>query len=387
MKNSSVRFAAVLFIIAISITGVYFLHPVLVPLLLAFLFAILLRPVVAFFNYKLKLPHVLAVSLTVMLAVLAGIGILFFITKQVSGFSEDIPNIKRHLNMHYHSIQNWVHEKFNVSYRKQDNYVQKVTNETFQSENDLMGNTLDRFSTILLTALLLPVYTFLILLYRNLFMRFFTKLLHVKHHPVLKDIMCEIKIVVRSFIVGLLLEMIIVATMISTGLMIVGVEYAIFLGVVTALLNLVPYLGIFTSLLLSMTVTLGNSTELHTLIGVLLVFTITHLTDGNILIPRVVSSKIKINALVAMVGVVSGGMLIGIPGMFLALPVLAILKVIFDRIPGLEPWGYILGDTMPKTFDWYLLKLPDLKVGNEEEEGTMPPTDAACKETPKENTP
>ena len=381
----SVKIAAILFIIAISITGVYFLHPLLVPLLLAFLIAILLRPVVAFLNYKLKFPHVIAVFVTVILAILAGASIIFFISKQVSNFSHDIPNIKQHINMHYHRIQDWIHEKFNISYRKQDNYVQKVTTETFQSENDFMGNALDRFSTILLAAVLLPVYTFLILLYRNLFIKFFTKMLHAKHHPLLKDILFEIKIVVRSYIVGLLLEMGIVATLVSVGLMIVGVDYAIFLGVVAAILNLVPYLGIFTATLLSMTITLGSSAELHTVLGVLLVFGITHMIDGNILIPRVVSSKVKINALAAMIGVVSGGTLIGIPGMFLALPVLAILKVIFDRIPALEPCGYLLGDTMPKTFDWYILKLPDLKVGNEEEVTPTPHPETNKEEPHQEN--
>ena len=134
-----------------------------------------------------------------------------------------------------------------------------------------------------------------------------------------------------------------------------------------------------------MTITLGSSAELHTVLGVLLVFGITHMIDGNILIPRVVSSKVKINALAAMIGVVSGGTLIGIPGMFLALPVLAILKVIFDRIPALEPCGYLLGDTMPKTFDWYILKLPDLKVGNEEEVTPTPHPETNKEEPHQEN--
>ncbi len=382
MSSYPVKIAASLFIISITVIGVYFMHPVLVPLLLAFLFAILLRPVVAFLNYRLKFPHVIAVFTTVILAILVGISIVFFISRQISTFSEDIPNIKQHLNIHYHNIQSWIHEKLNISYRNQNNYIEKVTHQ-IEDRNELMGNTLDRFSTVILTLVLLPIYTFLILLYRTLFIKFLTKVVNIQHHIILKEIMFEIKTVVRSYIVGLLLEMAIIATMISAGLMIVGVEYPIFMGVVAAILNLIPYIGIFTAALLTMTVALGSSSELSMLISVIVIFAVVHFIDGNILIPRVVSSKIKINALAAMIGVVGGGALIGISGMFLALPIIAIIKVIFDRIPALEPWGYLLGDTIPKTFDWHNIKLPDLNVGNEEEDIASTPHSVAKDEEPR----
>jgi len=380
----NIKVAANLFIIAICIVGVYFMHEVIVPLILAFLIAVLLRPVVAFFNYKLKFPHVIAVFVTVILAILVGAGIIFFISKEISTFAQDIPNIKRHLNMHFHNIQYWIYERFNISYHKQDNYIEKVKLE-MQSEDGLMGNTLDRFSTIVLTLILVPVYTFFILLYRTLFINFLTKMVHVQHHPILKEIVTEVKIVIRSYIVGLLLEMAIVATLVSTGLMIVGIDYAIFIGVVAGFLNIVPYIGILTSALLSITVALGGSSEVGDIIGVVIVFTTVHLLDSNVLIPRVVSSKVKINALAAILGIVCGGTLIGIAGMFLALPVIAITKVVFDRVPALAPLGYLMGDTIPKTFDWYSIKLPDLHAGADNEDAAVDAEKAKEVEPPTEN--
>jgi len=373
----NVKVAANLFIIAICIAGVYFMHQIIVPLILAFLIAVLLRPIVVFFNYKLKFPHVIAVFATIILAILVGAGIIFFISKEISTFSEDLPNIKRHLNMHFHNVQYWIYERFNVSYHKQNNYIDKVTQE-MQSEEGLMGSTLDRFSTILITLILVPIYTFFILLYRTLFINFLTKMVHIQHHPVLKEIIIEIKIVIRSYIVGLLLEMGIVATMVSVGLMIVGIDYAIFIGAVAGFLNLIPYIGILTAALLSMAVALGNSSELGTIVGVIIVFVTVHLLDSNVLIPRVVSSKVRINALAAILGIVCGGTLIGISGMFLALPIIAITKVVFDRVPALSSLGYLLGDTIPKTFDWYSIKLPDLHAGTNDNEAT---TDKAAANT------
>jgi predicted PurR-regulated permease PerM len=382
----NIKVAANLFIIAICIVGVYFMHQVIVPLILAFLFAILLRPLVAFLNYKLKFPHVIAVFAAVILAIFIGASIIFLISKQVTTFADDIPNIKRHLNMHLHNVQYWIYEKFNISYRKQNNYIEKVTEE-MKSEDGFMSNTLDRFSTIILTLILVPVYTFFILLYRTLFINFLTKMVHIQHHPVLKEIVLEVKVVIRSYIVGLMLEMFIVATMVASGLIIVGIDYALFIGVVAGFLNLVPYLGILTATILSLAVALGDSSEASDVIGVFIVFVVVHLIDSNVLIPRVVSSKVKINALAAILGIVCGGTLIGIPGMFLALPIIAITKVIFDRVPALSSIGYLLGDTIPKTFDWYKFKLPDLNVGNEEEEGIPSPSIIAKEdELHKENT-
>jgi predicted PurR-regulated permease PerM len=358
MNNYSVKIASKMVIISLVVTAVYFMYPILVPLLLAFLLAILLRPIVSFFNCKLKFPHIIAVFTTLILAILMGTGILFFISKQISSFIGDIPNIQKHLNIHYHTLQYWVYEKLNISYNKQNNYIQKVTRE-IQNGDGIIAKPLDHFSAILLTIILVPVYTFFMLLYRNLFISFLTKIVHVQHHSVLKEIIFEVKSVIHRYIIGLLFEMIIVAIMVSTGLMIIGIDYAIFIGVVAGILNLVPYVGILSVTLLSLSVALGSTSGLGVLLSVIAVFIIVHLIDANILIPRVVSSKVKINALVAIFGIVFSGALIGITGMFLALPVMAITKVIFDRIPALEPWGCFLGDTVPATFDWDTLKSPE----------------------------
>ncbi|HXD93243.1 MAG TPA: AI-2E family transporter, partial [Bacteroidia bacterium] len=200
-NGNSVKIASKMLIISLVVTAVYYMSSILVPLLLAFLLTILLRPIVSFFNCKLKFPHVIAVFTTLILAVLIGIGILFFISKQISSFIEDIPNIQKHLNMHYHNLQYWVYERFNIGYNKQNNYMQKVTQE-MQDRDGMIAKPLDHFSAILLTIILVPVYTFFLLLYRNLFISFLAKIVRVQHHSILKEIMFEVKSVIRSYIVG-----------------------------------------------------------------------------------------------------------------------------------------------------------------------------------------
>jgi len=69
--------------------------------------------------------------------------------------------------------------------------------------------------------------------------------------------------------------------------------------------------------------------------------------DNNYIIPKIVASKVKINALISVIVVLIGGALWGIPGMFLAIPLTAVLKVIFDHIEPLKPLGFLLGNIVP----------------------------------------
>jgi predicted PurR-regulated permease PerM len=133
------------------------------------------------------------------------------------------------------------------------------------------------------------------------------------------------------------------------------------------LLNLIPYVGILIAGVLGIIATLTTSTDFSSIIDVIVVNTIVQLIDNNIIVPLVVSSKVRINAIVSVIGIVIGGSLAGVAGMFLAIPVIAILKVIFDRIESLEPWGFLLGDNLPKTFEFASIKFPSLDAGNTEE--------------------
>ena len=69
-----------------------------------------------------------------------------------------------------------------------------------------------------------------------------------------------------------------------------------------------------------------------------------HLIDSNVLLPVIVGSKVRINALITVFGVIVGEAVWGIPGTFLAIPVIAIAKIVFDRIDSLKPWGMLFGD-------------------------------------------
>jgi predicted PurR-regulated permease PerM len=302
------------------------------------------------------------VVIAVLSSLLAVIGILVFLSWQIGDIARDWDKIKHNFFIHFHHIQAWVKQTFHISYGEQNKYIQEARQESLNGKA-LMETTLISFTDVLFTLVLIPFYTFLMLLYRTLFISFLARLFGESMHTKLQTVLLQVKIAVQSFLVGLIIEMIIVSALTSAGLMIVGVEYAVLLGVITGILNLIPYVGILVAAVLTIFATLTSSTDVSVIAGVITVNIIVQIIDNNILVPMIVSSKVKINALVSIIAIVIGGALAGLSGMFLAIPVVAIMKVIFDNIDSMEPYGFVMGDDLPKTFEWNKIRLPSLDAG------------------------
>ena len=165
-------------------------------------------------------------------------------------------------------------------------------------------------------------------------------------HGTVVEVLAATKKLIQGYLVGLMLEVLIVAVMNCTALLLLGIEYAILLGIIGALLNMIPYIGGIVAI--AMPVLVALATQTPGAAGLVVVaYIVIQLIDNNVIMPAIVASKVKINALISIIVVLIGGAIWGIPGMFLAIPLTAILKVILDRIDNLKPWGFLLGDTMP----------------------------------------
>jgi predicted PurR-regulated permease PerM len=331
-------------LISIVLIGLimYLGQSILVPLAFAGLFAIILMSPCNRLE-KLKVPRGIAAMLSVLLFLIIITVILYFISSQLISFKNDLPLLGVQLQEGIADLEVWIQKCFHISSSKMRDFLNSATSQTLSHTSSLVGSTVSTLSSTLIYMVLIPIYTFLLLIYRDLIIRFFIRSFQEQHTPAVRNILGKTRYVIKSYVVGLMIEMIIVAIMNCTGFFIIGVKYALMLGVISALLNLIPYLGIFIACILSMLITFTTNGAAAVL-GVAVVLVIVHLTDSNILLPRIVGSKVKINALVTIVGVLVGSAIWGIAGMFLAIPLIAILKVIFDGVESLSSWGLLLGD-------------------------------------------
>jgi predicted PurR-regulated permease PerM len=156
---------------------------------------------------------------------------------------------------------------------------------------------------------------------------------------------------VQSYVSGLLIETLLVAVLNSVALLILGVDYAIMLGAIGALLNLVPYIGGIIAIALPVLMALITKDGYTTPLLIVGAYSVIQFIDNNLIVPKVVSSKVSVNALVSIVIVLLGNALWGVSGMFLSIPFIGVLKIIFDQIDELNPWGKLLGTKMPTKYD------------------------------------
>jgi len=339
------KFALNLLAIVLVAGIVYIAKDILMPLFFAIVLAILLLPV----NNRLEkwgLPKVPSMLLSILLAIIFLAGIIWFLSSQISAFADDMPTIKKHLMDHARTAQQWISDQIGISTKQQDAAVKEATNGMKDSGTGMVGSTLFGAMQALLMVILLPLYTFLIMYYRKLIRKFFEDIFNEKHKGSVTEVMEESKSIVQGYMVGLLIEMGIVAVLNAVGFFIIGIEYAIFLAVLAAILNMIPYIGMLVATILCMLITLTTSTNISDVLWVAVILTVIQFIDNNFLMPYVVSSKVRINALVSIIGVLIGGALAGVSGMFLSIPGIAVMKAIFDRVDDLKPWGMLMGDDL-----------------------------------------
>jgi len=336
-KGTVILFGLVLICYALnSLSGI------LAPIAFSFVIAILLNPLVNKLQQK-KVKKVLAISIALTITIVCVAGILYFISSQLINFGDNLPELKVKFNEHFKVIQEWAAANLKISLAKQ----QRMINDAASGSQALIGKTLGSAFGVLGFFVLVPIYVFLLLFYKTLMINFLHEAFAEKNTDQVSAVLGQTKSAIQNYMVGLLLEALVVAILNSVALFICGVQYAILLGVIGALLNMLPYIGGLVAIALPVLIAAVTKDGFTTPIAVVASYTLIQFIDNNFLVPLLVSSRVKINAFFSIVIVLLGGALWGIAGMFLSIPFLAILKIIFDRLPEMKPWGKLLGDEIP----------------------------------------
>lgn len=333
--------------ISIFFAILYIAQDILIPLIFATIIAIVLHPVVIFFM-RLRIRRVLAIVITLVLAFIVIAAFGFLLVSQVSRFGESWPMLVEKLTTLVSQTVSWASGYFNIDQQSINSWIAQAKNDVLSSSGSIIGQTLLTAGGMLIIMFLIPVYVFMILFYQPILRDFINQLFSSENQSRVSGVVTQIKTVIQKYLIGLIFEAVIVGTLYTLTLLILGIDYAIMLGIIGALINVIPYLGGIVGVTLPMVIALATKSSPWFAIYILIIFYIIQLIDNNFIVPKVVASQVKINALFSIIIVIAGNALWGIPGMFLSIPLLAIVKLIFDNIGNLKPWGFLLGDTMPR---------------------------------------
>ena len=329
-----------------SLAILYIARSIIVPIIFAVIIAIVLHPVVNFF-LRIKINRVVAILITILLTFLIICALGLLIVSQISKFTESLPALIDKLRILLDQAIIWASGYFDINPLKINDWISKTQGDLVNSSSAAIGQTLVILGNALVIFFLLPVYIFLILFYHPILIEFIHRIFGSSDQVKVSQIVTQIKTVIQKYLIGLIIEAGLVATLNTTTLLILGIEYALLIGIISALVNVIPYIGGLIAVSLPVIIALATESSYWPAVWVLIIFYVIQLVDNNFIVPKIVASKVKINALFSIIVVLAGNALWGIPGMFLSIPLLAIAKLIFDHIESLKPWGFLLGDTMP----------------------------------------
>ncbi len=337
------RLTCILISLVIIIYGLDVLQETLVPLIFAVLLAAIIFPLCRRLE-RWGMPRVGAITVGILVAIGVLYGLIYLVSIQIGNFTAEAPRLIERGNQILDQVQHYADDHYNIDRKRIVAEARKYLNTGLSSAGTILTSTLLATTNTLSTIALLPLFIFFFLLYRDFFKSFMYKVVGHTRRTKVDAVMGQIYTVVKDYLVGLVLVIIVVGILNTVGLLILGVEYAVFFGFFGAFMILIPYVGIAIGSVLPALFTLGINPNPLVALGVVGVFLFVQVLEGNFITPYIVGSKVSINPLAAIIVLILWGQLWGLSGLILALPLTAILKVLFDSIDSLKPYGFLIGE-------------------------------------------
>jgi predicted PurR-regulated permease PerM len=295
-----------------------------------------------------KVPSTLAILITVLLFMgLIFLGFNFFI-QRLQGFIDDLPAIKEKALINLQYLRESIERNFGISSEAQHRWLTERVKFWFDSGSQFMKNAFNATAGTIFKLLLIPIFMFYMMNSRDRLRGFISMILPKGLKPRSEELMSKISNVNHRYIQGVFIVIVILCFLNSLGLYLVGIEYPVIFGVVSALFNVIPYFGNWIGAIFPMLFALLTGESPSLFFGVLLVYIIIQFIEHNILTPNITGGNVRINPLVTIVGIFVGEMVWGVAGMLVVIPTLASLKIIFENVDSLKPLAHLIGSEEPK---------------------------------------
>jgi len=333
----------VLLSLILLIFALFEARAILIPFVFSVFIALILNPVVGFVNRK-GINRAVAIILT-MLIVAFSFGTLLMLTgSQAKKLFIDLPVLVERLKLYIETQGALIQNELAISDNDQIAMLKQATDGILSTGSSILTDALSVTSNLITFISLVPIYIFFMLLYKDNLKRFLVVIGERNKNTKLLEVSKSIKDMVRNYIAGLLLVITILATLNTIGFLALGIQYAVFLGVLSAALSVIPYIGNLIGGTLPFVVALITKDSIWYAFGVIAVVGFIQLLEGNLITPKVIGSKVNINPLAAIIALIIGGQLWGIVGMILAIPLIGMVKIIMSNTPSLQPYAILLQD-------------------------------------------
>ncbi len=337
LKGTTILFGIILLFIVLSY-GKF----ILMPLAFAALIAMLLDPISSWLQ-QYKFNRVLAILTSIiLLAVILG-GIMSLLSIQFIQFADRLPEANAKIQTLSSDLIQFFESTFNLSPDRQVQFLERGLETAINKSGEYVSTVLGATTSVFTTIGLLPFFVFFMMYYKKMYRTFLHTAVDGKNDAI-DSVIDGIQSVTQNYIVGMMTVITILGILNAIGLWIVGIDHVLFFAAFAAILAVIPYIGIILGSLPAIIFALLFTDSLLNPIGVVAVFAVVQFLEGNFITPNVIGSQVSINPFMALIALVIGGQLWGISGMILFVPLLGILKCVFDQVETLKPYGYLLGN-------------------------------------------
>jgi predicted PurR-regulated permease PerM len=344
MTNHSLTSNNILKYLALSVLLIillYFGQTVFVPMFYGLFIAIVLYPICGWLE-RHHFSKSLAIAVSLLLVLLLFTTLVWLLILQFNAFRRDLPELRVRLEPSLSQLQQWFAANLNISIASQNEWWQRATAKISDNSGSILTGTFNKMVSGLFMLFIIPVFAALFLYNRKDFVLFLEKLAGPEYYDRLHIILHKTIFTYFNFIKGMVFVYIIVGILNSAGLLALGIEHAILFGFLTAIMTIIPYIGIFISALLPIAVAWITKDSIWYPLGVIAVFVFVQYLEANVIFPRVVASQLNISTWATLIAIIAGGILWGVSGMILFIPFVGMLKMVTDYIPEWEVLNILL---------------------------------------------
>lgn len=347
VKSTSAVFAKyvnqVLLLPVLLTVFLYFGKPVLVPLFFSIMLAMLMAPLCSYLD-KRGCIRAISCVICVLIILLFLLMLGYVIVVQLADFLKDMDQIKQRCTKMFQSVQEYIQSNYDISRDRQEDIVRNQVNEMQQSSTMNMARVAGGVAEAVTSVGIVLVFTFLLLYHKEKYERFFLKLYGGEDGQEVKKVLTEITQVAQKYLTGRLLSMIFLFVLYTIALLIIGIKNALLLSAIASLLTIIPYIGPVIGGVFPFLTALVSENSVQPAIWVLVAMVLIQTIDNYFVEPNVIGGEVSLTALSTIIAIFIGGILWGAAGMILFIPMLSIAKIIFDHVPQLKPYGYVIGD-------------------------------------------
>ncbi|HWA33563.1 MAG TPA: AI-2E family transporter [Cyclobacteriaceae bacterium] len=331
-----------LYVVLAASAILYFGRTLFIPLGFAVLISFVLYPVCAWLERR-RLSRTLAITASVALLSVLIIAITALLASQFLQFTKEWPSLQNRLAALIQSLGQWLTDSFGFSAEQQNQWMGKTSEQMIIGAISMLRNGLEASASSLVNAILVPVYTVLLLYHRKTWMEVLCRLFPGEERDNIRASLLMTIHTYYNFIKGMGIVYLVVGILNSVGLLLLGVPHAILFGFIASVLTFIPYVGIMVGSLLPISMAWIAYDSIWYPLGVVGVFAFIQYLEANVIFPVAVSSRLNVNTLVMLLAIFAGGILWGVSGMILFVPFVGILKLFADRHPQLETLALLLG--------------------------------------------